>query len=274
MSPGRTTGALGRAAWLLLACALGLACSLPARAGRACETHPPQVVDIERGMALAQRTAQALDASGAEVVILARAGQDLRRWGLNWSHVGFVYRDRRDPAHPVWRVVHKLNQCGTDQAQVYRQGLGEFFLDQPFRYEAAFVAMQPAVAQRLLPLLADNQRLGRWHSVRYSMLAYPWSQRYQQSNQWVIETLAGAMDDAAFDRGHAQAWLQLRGYQAGTLHIDALTRLGARISRANIAFDDHPNAQRFADRIDTVTADSVLGWLAQADLSGPLQTLR
>ena len=33
------------------------------------------------------------------------------------------------------------------------------------------------------------------------------------------------------------------------------------MTAGNVAFDDHPSAQRFADRIETVTADSVLAWL-------------
>jgi hypothetical protein len=44
-------------------------------------------------MELAERTARRLDASGAQVVVLARAGQDLGRYGLSWSHMGFAYRD-------------------------------------------------------------------------------------------------------------------------------------------------------------------------------------
>ena len=36
------------------------------------------------------------------------------------------------------------------------------------------------------------------------------------------------------------------------------------MSKANVAFDDHPNDKRFADRIETVTADSVFAWLRLA----------
>jgi hypothetical protein len=35
----------------------------------------------------------------------------------------------------------------------------------------------------------------------------------------------------------------------------ALQRLGARVTGANIALDDHPNEKRFSDRIETVTVD-------------------
>lgn len=244
---------------------LAAAAATCAHAGQTCETRPAQTNDVVRGMTLAANTAARLDATGAQVVVLARAGQDLSKYGVTWSHFGFAYRDGDGP-RSHWRVVHKLNQCGTASAALYRQGLGEFFLDQPHRYEAAFALLTPEVQSKLLPLLRDNARIDDWHEPRYSMVSYAWATRYQQSNQWALETLAGAMDAGATNRQRAQAWLQLRGYEPTTLRIDPLTRLGGRMTRANIEFDDHPNAKRFSDRIETVTVDSVFVWLQRSGL--------
>jgi hypothetical protein len=238
-----------------------------AHAGRNCEARPLDVHTVRQSMELAERTARRLDASGAQVVILARAGQDLSRYGLAWSHMGFAYRDK--PGGP-WRVVHKLNHCGTATGALYRQGLGEFFLDRMFRYHSAFVALSPEAQSRVLPILRDNGRLSRWHVEAYSMLAYPWSLRYQQSNQWVLETLAGAMEPAATSRGQAQGWLQLRDYRPGVLRLSALERLGARVGTAHIAFDDHPDAKRFTGRIETVTVDSAFAWLTRTGLGATI----
>lgn len=248
--------------------ALALVLALAAHgawAGRPCENRPLEAAAVERGMALAETTARALEASGADVVLLARAGQDLSKYALSYSHLGFAYRDSAQGL-PVWRVAHKLNHCGSAEAAVYRQGLGEFFLDRPHRYEAAFVVLSADAQARLLPLLRDNRRLAAWHTPRYNMLAYPWAQTYQQSNQWALETLAGALEPAAITRRSAQAWLQLRGYEPTVLRLGALARLGARATAANIAFDDHPNDKRFADRIETVTVDSVFVWLQRTQL--------
>ena len=253
-----------QAAALALALVVPLVAVAPAHAGRPCDDAPMTAQAVERGMALAERTRAALEASGATVVMLARAGQDLSAYKLRWSHLGFAYRDG-DAADAPWRVLHKLNHCGTADAAVYRQGLGQFFLDSPVRYEAAFVPLVPALAARLRPLLQDNAAAVRLDEPRYSMLAYPWATRYQQSNQWAIETLAMAADGPApaTSRAQAQAWLQAQAYQPTVLHLGPLTRLGARATRANLAFDDHPNDQRFADRIATVTVDSVFAWLPQ-----------
>ena len=241
-------------------------------AGRSCEQARPTAQQVQQGLTLAERTAQALDASGARVVLLARAGQDLSKYGLRWSHAGIAYKTDAGP----WRVAHKLNQCGTAVAGLYRQGLGEFFLDDPWRYEAAWSVPSPAVQSQLAALLAATPAvgIGRLHTPAYSLVSYAWADRYQQSNQWVIETLALAMEPSTItDRNQAQAWLRFKGYVPTTLKLGPLTRLGGRVSKANVAFDDHPNEKRFADRIETVTADSMLAWLQRSGLGTAPVTL-
>ena len=57
------------------------------------------------------------------------------------------------------------------------------------------------------------------------------------------------------------------GYQPTELHLSMLTRLGARMTMANVAFDDHPNELRFSSRIRTVTVDSVFAWLQRSGLA-------
>jgi hypothetical protein len=250
-----------------------------AQAGRACDVRPPEAASVQRAMGLAERTAQALEATGAQVVVLARNGQDLSRHRLRWSHLGLAYREEgavRDgvPGPAVWRVVHKLNDCGSARADVYRQGLGEFFMDDLFEYKAGIAVLQGDVQAQLLPVLRDNERVARLHQPAYNMVAYPWSTTYQQSNQWAIETLAMAEEPAADTRERAQAWLAFKGYAPTTLRLSALTRLGARMTAANVAFDDHPNEKRFSDRIETVTVDSVFAWLQRSGLAGRVQEVR
>ena len=283
--------------WLrLLAGALAITLAAHADAGQTCDTTPPDTASMTRALGLAERVQRSLDASGAQVVIIARAGQDLTKYGLNWSHLAFAYRDDTPPPQPYanpattilgtygsaataalppqpaargsWRVAHKLNQCGTAQAAIFRQGLAEFFLDTPFRYEAAYVVPNPEVQAALMQVLTDDKRLVQWHTPAYSVVAYPWSTKYQQSNQWALETLAGSLDPAASTRERAQAWLQLHDYQPTVLHIDALTRLGGRMTRANVAFDDHPNAKRFSDHIETVTVESMFAWMQRTQIAG------
>jgi hypothetical protein len=237
-------------------------------AGRNCDNNKvvtPQMV--QRSINLAERTMNSLNAefqsNGTQLVILARAGQDLSRYGLQYSHLGFAHRN----AEGQWLVTHKLNACGTANAHLYRQGLGEFFLDDLYRYEAAWVVPTREIQVKVKTALEDKNRVAAFNHRPYSMVSYPWSQRYQQSNQWAIETLAGAMEPGIQSRQQAQAWLQYKGYQPSTLNIGALTRLGGRITSANVAFDDHPSEKRSSDRIETVTVNSVFSWLQTTGMS-------
>ena len=256
------------------AAALALVAALAttqAHAGQNCVEKPPSIDQIRRSLDLAVKTVRWLDDSGAKLVVIARRGQNLDRYGLRYSHLGYVYRD---DAAQAWRVVHKLNQCGTAESALYRQGLAEFFSDDLYDFEAGLVVPTPAVQDALRPLLQDNTRAAVLHHKPYSMVSYPWAQRYQQSNQWALETLACAVEPSACDRTRAQAWLQFKGYQPTTLNLSAGQRLGARVGTANVAFDDHPSARRFSDRIDTVTVDSVFAFLQRAGLAGAPQTVR
>lgn len=249
-----------------------LCAATTAHAGRSCEQRPLSPQTLVKGLNLAQTTAQALEAeharSGARVVVLARAGQDLTRYGLRYSHLGWAYRTDEGP----WRVLHKLNACGTGTGALYRQGLGEFFLDDLWRHEAVWSVPAPALQAPLLALLQDPVRSVRLNERAYNMVAYAWGRRYQQSNQWAIETLAMAAEPGVGSRQQAQAWLGFKGYQPSTLRIGALQRLGAGSTSAHIRFDDHPNSKRFADRIETVTVDSVFDWLSRSGLgSAPVR---
>ena len=253
--------------WLLALGAALIAWAGSAEAGRSCEERPLTAEVMAKGLNLAARTAKALDAefqnSGTQVVLLARQGQDLGKYDLKYSHYGWAYRT---PAGP-WRVAHKLNECGTASGHVYRQGLGEFFLDDMWRYEAAIQVPTPAVQQALLKFLTAPTVL-RLQSEPYSMVSYAWGQKYQQSNQWALETLALAMEPATVrSRPQAQAWLQFKGYEPTTLKLGPLTRMGGRVTAANIAFDDHPGEKRFSDRIETITVDSVLAWMQRTQLA-------
>ena len=128
--------------------------------------------------------------------------------------------------------------------------------------------------EQLRGMLQDEPRALRLHHKPYSIVSYAWGQRYQQSNQWAIETLAQGAEPGIVTRTQAQGWLQRKGYQPTTIRLGPLTRLGARASSANVAFDDHPDAKRFRDRIETVTVDSVFAWLQRSGLSGPTLAVR
>lgn len=239
--------------------------AVPAWAGRSCEERPisPQVA--QKATELALQAQDKLDNSGASLALIARAGQNLSRYGVRYSHFGFVWRD-----HPKgrWRVVHQLNECGTDRSEIYDEGLANFFMDDLWRMEAVILIPHAQTQERLAVQLGARKHL-EFHNAHYNMVAYPYSTRYQNSNQWALEIIAAAeaRDAPVTTREQAQQWLKFAGYQPTELKLDTLTRLGARMTKANVAFDDHPGELRWSDRIRTVTVDSVFAFMAARDAS-------
>jgi hypothetical protein len=231
-------------------------------AGRPCTEFKPDPGTVKKALLLADRTKSALEESGAEVALIARVGQDLSKYQLRYSHFGFVVKH-----HPAgrWTVVHELNLCGSQESGIYAEGLGNFFLDDMFAYETLVLVPDAGTQRRLAGMLASEQPLAL-HALPYNMLAFAYSTRYQNSNQWALEVYAAAgHDSATVTREQAQAWLKAAGYRPSTVQIDTMTRLGARMFRANIAFDDHPFDRRMAGQIDTVTVDSVFRFVRQRE---------
>lgn len=246
-----------------LALALCLAALPPARAGRTCAEKTTDAGNVIKAMELAQKTRLALEASGARVALIARVGQDLSKYGLRYSHLALAWRDHPDGR---WLVVHELNRCGTAESALYNEGLGNFFLDDMFAYETELILPGPALQASLARLLASNTPR-RLHGARYNMLSYAYSTKYQNSNQWVLETYAAASagQGQVETREEAQAWLKTAQFAPITLDIPAATRLGARLFRANVAFDDHPFERRMAGQIDTVTVESISRFARRRD---------
>ncbi|MBR7799568.1 DUF2145 domain-containing protein [Undibacterium fentianense] len=242
---------------------LVITCSLEySYAGQTCESKPPDPVKLAQSFELAQKVKTQLDLSGAQLALLARVGQDLSRYQLTYSHLGLVQKDEQGR----WIVTHELNRCGTAESDLFHEGLANFFMDDPFRYEALILIPRPAFQQRLSSTLS-SAIVRTLHEAHYNMLAYPFSVRYQNSNQWALELLASAFanDLSITSREQAQNWLQTAGYRPSTIEIPTLTRLSARMFRANIAFDDHPLQRRISGRIDTVTVDSIEHFLTRRD---------
>jgi hypothetical protein len=242
-----------------------------ALAGQNCEPRRPTLDTMRRDLALAASVATQLDEmaqrDGSRVLLIARAGQDLSKYGLRYSHLGIAYRDEAAlGGRGAWRVVHKLNQCGSSRSELYRQGLAEFFGDGLYLHEAGVVALKPELAARVIDGLKDD--VAARHAARTAL---------QHAGLPVGGFLPAEQPVGDRDPGHARRprrgqprggarLAAAPGLPADHLHIDAVTRLGARVGTAHIAFDDHPFGQRMAGQIETVTVDSVFAWMARAGL--------
>lgn len=263
----------GAAAGIATVALVAMLAAAPAHAGRSCEDHPVTQAALTDALVTGQALQTALDATGSDVAVVARQGQDLSKYALKYSHAGLAFRSA--PGQP-WRVYELLNECGTADSALWVDGLANFFLENPFTLDALVMVPPPKMAARLAEVLRDPAALHGFHGSRYNMVAYPFSTKYQNSNQWVLEVLAsaGASDVRIRTREQAQAWLKMTGYTPTEMRLGPLTRLGGRAFKANIAFDDHPGALRFSDRINAVTVDSMLAFVRGRDEGWRVQELK
>lgn len=241
--------------------------SLNAFAGKSCEETAQKPTTIEQAVNKAVQVNNILNNTKAKVGLIARVGQDLSKYNLKYSHVAFVYKNVNDS---TWQIYHKLNTCGSDQSSLYIEGLANFFLDDMVSYDSKIFIPSEMVQEKLYQLLTENtEKIKSLHENHYNMLAYPFSNKYQNSNQWVLEVFVNALSNNLINnRYDAQQWLKLNNYQPTTLELGAMTRLGARMFKANIAFDDQPFNRRMSGYIDTVTVDSIYNFIKDYDNEG------
>lgn len=234
---------------LLFLAVLGLAGHV-AHAQSSCKNQSVRPQAVAQSLAFAEKTMADLNASGHKVVLLARKGQDLRNYDLQYSHVGWAYQAADGQGGLSWRVVHKLFDCSTDEAVVYQQGLAQFFAPGMWRLEGAWLAPTAQVQENLLRFLQDPRKLRAMHNKPYSKDAYAayeqkekalelnrrafsssmlnnpetdteqeqwrlWTEldkQHQHFNLWALEALAAAMDPKVESREQAHSWLQANGY--------------------------------------------------------------
>jgi hypothetical protein len=232
-----------------------------ALAGQSCQPRKPKPAEIRSGLTLAYKVQRHLDEQGVRVAVIGRVGRDLSEYGLRYSHIGLAMHDQ---AGRRWIVVHELNNCGRADSDLYDQGLGNFFLDDLFRFEAVVLVPSRDMQDRLAEAIAKGA--GRQlHQPSYSLIAHPYSEKYQNSNQWLLELAAAVMAGGEPSRTAAHARLMQDGFQPSVLYLPPLKRLGARLFSVNTQFDDHSSEEWRTSHYQVVSAESVLAWFARAD---------
>lgn len=230
-------------------------------AGRACDRAPPSPQSLAVAADTALRVHDALEAAAQPVALVARAGTDLSRHGLVYSHVGFAVRDH---PHGRWTVVHLLNRCGSDRSDLYAEGLLNFYADDLVRQDARIVQLRPEVATALAARLGDGSAAAL-HEPRYNLIARPGSRSYQNSTAWVLELLASLPLRGPVDRTRAQAMASAEGFEGDLVHIPYGQRVLGGLFSANTVFTDHPLAVRLSGDYRVVTVRSIVDWLARND---------
>jgi hypothetical protein len=208
---------------------------------------------------LAERTYATLDALGKNVVLISRAGQNLAQFGMRYSHMGIAVKNLKGRD---WGLVHLLTRADDGRSAIYLEGLVNFFSDNPFEMACMINTLPPEVEDALF---------NKWsalatalHCPSYSLTSYPWSLSTQNSNQWLLETLAMATVAGNGTRDSTQEWLKEQGYAPSCLEVSLPVQWFAPLLRDSIKFDDQPTSSRRDGKIYTVTVDSIRQFLETA----------
>jgi hypothetical protein len=247
---------------LLLAALLGVALGT-AEAGQPCPEKPADRTEQARNLELGTKVRDRLEQSGATVAYVARAGIDLRQYGLVYSHIGLAWRD-----HPKgrWFTYHLLNTCGTSTSELVDHSLEDFYNVDLFTRDALVAVPSPDVQMKLLKAFFSPVA-PTLHERAYSMISQPFSVMYQSSNQWVLEVSAAALapENAIHNRLQAQNWIKANGYEPTRANIGGLLVFGSRLFSPHVRFDDHTDAESRSGIYLTTTVDSTLDFVQRLD---------
>jgi hypothetical protein len=242
--------AKGRAWWLAASRAVPLLMVLSCGVSQACHASAMRFCDQPAALTLEQKDTllrfggivkTALEESGQGLALIARSGLNLNGFGMRYSHAGLSLKAS---ANAPWSVRQLYYACDEFRPRIYDQGMTGFLLglDNPSLGFVSIVLLPPAQAAQLERAALNDRQALQALSETYSANAYPFSVRYQNCNQWVIEMLAAAWGQLSAGlnlRAEAQRWLKDEGY------VPSVFELGWRPAWLRLFIpwlheDDHP----------------------------------
>ena len=225
--------------------ALGLCASAGAWAGMPnfCERDSKfTAAEQDRVLRFAGVVKTELERSGARVALVSRAGLDLSRFGILYSHAGIALKDDADGA---WAIRQLYYACDDARSHLFDQGVAGFTLgaEAPSNGHVSLVFLPEEESALLERAVADKRLALSLLSGKYSANAYAFGTRYQNCNQWVAELMAsawGGIEGHEATREYAQSWLREQGYTAGPVKVPShwIMFAGQFVPLIHVA--DHP----------------------------------
>lgn len=219
---------------------------------RYCDNPQPiSAAQQDKLLRLSEVVKKELERNGQAVALLSRSGLDLDRFGQRYSHAGFSLAHAGIP----WAVRQLYYACDERRPRLFDQGIAGFVsgTDNPELGYVSLVFLPAEESDDIERVVLDKQQALNLLAPVYSANAYPFSTRYQNCNQWVIEMLAAAWgslpapaagEDA---RAPAQRWLQDHDYQPSVFSVGRFMSWASRFVRW-VHTDDHPTQDRAARR--------------------------
>lgn len=250
----------------LLALSATLANAAAASSLMFCEQSSQQSVARKSDLLLfSQQVRQLLDGSGHQAAIISRSGLDLERFHIRLSHAGISLRN--NPNSP-WSVRQLYYACDEQRPHLYDQGLPGFLIDQPqgSNVYLSILLLPEKQEEQLVQAALDNKLALQLLGADYSANAYPFSTRYQNCNQWLVELLAhawGQLPREGDGRKQAQDWLQQQGYRPDIVDVKHRYMVWAANVVPLVHNGDHPDSELAANRYQVSLPSAMEGFVRQ-----------
>lgn len=206
--------------------------------------------DQDRMLRFTAVVKEELERSGSRVALVSRAGTDLSRFDIRYSHAGIALRDSPNGA---WSVRQLYYACDESRPRLFDQGMAGFVTgaDAARLGYVSIVTLAGPQADMLEAAALDKPLALTLLAGDYSANAYAWATRYQNCNQWVIEMMAAAWGSlhggsTAGAREAAQQWLREQQYEPQPVQIPGQGLMFAGQFIPLIHLSDHPQDDVFA----------------------------
>jgi hypothetical protein len=231
-------------------------------------THPLTAGQQDKLLRFAAVVREELDQAGGDAALVSRSGLDLSRFQIRYSHAAVAWRDSAGS----WSARQLYYACDESRPRIFDQGLAGFAMgiDNPSLGYITVVRLPDDAAAAMRRAALDTPRALHLLADNYSANAYPFSLRYQNCNQWVMELLAmawGELADGDELRARAQGWLRNADYAPEPVAVGSRLLMLASAFIPFLHLDDHPAADRDAMQLQ-VSLPSTVEAFVRARLPG------
>jgi hypothetical protein len=188
--------------------------------------------------------------SGA--VLISRSGLDLSRFRIRYSHAAIAWKAEGGRDGGTWSARQLYYACDENRTRASTTRawpVSSWASMTPRSATSPSLAQPPEAAQALRGAALDTPRAVHLLAARYSANAYPFSLRYQNCNQWVMELLAvawGGLPDGDGLRRRAQQWLRDAPYKPAAVDVGSHALVFASSFVPLLHLDDHPQEDIYA----------------------------
>ncbi len=248
-----------------LALAAALACGgaraqsgMPASSSFCDRTQSLSAGQQDKLLRFAAIVREELGQAEGDAALVSRSGLDLSRFRIRYSHAAVAWRDTEG----AWSARQLYYACDERRPRIFDQGLAGFAMgiDDPSLGYVAIVRLPAFAAETLRRAALDKPRALHLLAAEYSANAYPFSLRYQNCNQWVMELLAmawGELADGDELRARAQDWLRGADYAPAPVAVGSRLLMLAAAFTPFLHLDDHPEADRDAMQLQVSLPSTV-----------------